>query len=999
MNHMERVNRVRSMLRQVSPGDDLESVPIPTPEQVSAVESLGIPDLPPTVSGIRFGYDDAIEGVRKLKEHRDSEVSPAELLGVEAIVLAHDRPAVFVRAGTYDQVGGVWSELDTATVRARIDPMLGAIGRIELPNMYTVPYGGTGFLVGPQLLMTNRHVARLFAEGRGSKRLVYRPGDALVDFECEYGSLPENASPFTIEQVLMIHPYWDMALVRVSGLPAGYRPLTLSVRTPEDLVGRNMVAIGYPARDPRNDLALQDRIFGGVYNVKRLQPGKIRRRSRVHSFEHQVEAMVHDSSTLGGNSGSAVVDVNSGRVVGLHFAGEYLKANYAVPSYELARDRRVLDAGVQFDGRVAVTDQWQRAWLDADGAEGPTPAPASGAIALQPDADAFQPAAPEPQPAFDQQPQPQPQLQPQLQAQSQPFMDAGVIQVPINLRIAIDLRALGQGGGAQAGPEVRAMLAESPPTIAPGQPRAGRRISMRELQEMMRNPDIDDAELRPYFVFDSSVSRAFAPAVIPNPALVDVAVPADTIEGAMMMSWSNGLSRFRRQEKFKVRMALGDQRPVLVSEGDSWFQFPILLSDVIDNLQDDFNIWSVDAAGDTLQNMVHDNAEYLAALRRNAGKVRAFLFSGGGNDVIGEDARGEPVIGQILRRFEAGRPAGWYLDTPAVEQKFRFIEDCLRRVFESVGREFPGLPIICHGYDYAIPGGGPGDTRRPGWAAADKWLGKPMGEMLGIRDHALQREIVRGLIDRLNEIQARLCGGGNGSGQFPHAWHVDARRLVGGRWADELHPTSEGFGAVAGVVKARLREALGARGPDESTRERPAASLLEQERTPNLDDDAEASRTLALAEAPGGMEEAALDWRVAKGLVALRDKINTLAPRRSRASDGTVGDAAHRTRKSDHNPWVDDGGMGVVTAIDITDDPGNGCSAEKLARSLQAGRDPRVKYVIWNRRIMNAGAIDGAAPWEWRSYGGANPHRSHLHLSIRPDKGSYDSTAEWQVTV
>ena len=42
--------------------------------------------------------------------------------------------------------------------------------------------------------------------------------------------------------------------------------------------------------------------------------------------------MTHDSSTLGGNSGSALIDVATGRVVGLHFAGRYLEANYAVPT-------------------------------------------------------------------------------------------------------------------------------------------------------------------------------------------------------------------------------------------------------------------------------------------------------------------------------------------------------------------------------------------------------------------------------------------------------------------------------------------------------------------------------------------------------------------------------------------------------------------------------------------------------------------------------------------
>ena len=42
--------------------------------------------------------------------------------------------------------------------------------------------------------------------------------------------------------------------------------------------------------------------------------------------------MEHDASTLGGNSGSAVIDLETGEAVGLHFAGSYLQANYAVPA-------------------------------------------------------------------------------------------------------------------------------------------------------------------------------------------------------------------------------------------------------------------------------------------------------------------------------------------------------------------------------------------------------------------------------------------------------------------------------------------------------------------------------------------------------------------------------------------------------------------------------------------------------------------------------------------
>ncbi len=95
--------------------------------------------------------------------------------------------------------------------------------------------------------------------------------------------------------------------------------------------------------------------------------------------------MTHDSSTLGGNSGSAIVDVQTGRIVGLHFAGAYLKANYAAPTHELARDPRVVGAGVNFAGSVPATGDFDAAWARTDGDEasaGRTCSPATPVFAL-----------------------------------------------------------------------------------------------------------------------------------------------------------------------------------------------------------------------------------------------------------------------------------------------------------------------------------------------------------------------------------------------------------------------------------------------------------------------------------------------------------------------------------------------------------------------------------------------------------------------------------------
>jgi DNA/RNA endonuclease G (NUC1) len=295
---------------------------------------------------------------------KNEELSEPQADALEAIILPKERPVVFVRDDKFEAPGWPFEHLDQPQFRARIEAAIPMVGRIELPGS-PLPYGGTGFIVGDGVLMTNRHVANLFAEGLGRRDLSFQSGQAAgVDFKREHER--ETTRPFRIDKILMIHPYWDMALLAVEGLGGG-RSLQLSIANPEELVGREVAVVGYPALDPRNDIPLQNRLFKSVFNVKRMQPGKLRPREETQSFGRVVSAIAHDSSTLGGNSGSAVVDVQSGEVVALHFAGVYLKANYGVPSYELARDPRVVDAGVRFTGSIATRGTpWDDAWDEAD---------------------------------------------------------------------------------------------------------------------------------------------------------------------------------------------------------------------------------------------------------------------------------------------------------------------------------------------------------------------------------------------------------------------------------------------------------------------------------------------------------------------------------------------------------------------------------------------------------------------------------------------------------
>src|SRR5262245_491330 len=315
----------------------------------------------------------AVEGAAK-KLMTDEELTPHEQFALEAIIIPDKRPAVDVINGDFVVTHPLWTKFSTdAAIHARLKNVLPSIGRIELPTHPSLPYGGTGFVVGKDLLMTNRHVAAIFASGLGVRTLSFRPGSAAVDFKREKGS--PDSSPIAVRDVIMIHPYWDVALLRVDGLN-GHPPLVLSLVHPEDAVGREIAVIGYPAFDPRNDAAVQNQVFGGVYYIKRLQPGLIGRRRSIQSFENQVSATTHDSSTLGGNSGSAVIDATTGHVIALHFAGLYLDANFGVPTSELARDGRVIDTGINFaPGARAEPGVWADAWQRADQEERPQPRP------------------------------------------------------------------------------------------------------------------------------------------------------------------------------------------------------------------------------------------------------------------------------------------------------------------------------------------------------------------------------------------------------------------------------------------------------------------------------------------------------------------------------------------------------------------------------------------------------------------------------------------------
>lgn len=138
-----------------------------------------------------------------------------------------------------------------------------------------------------------------------------------------------------------------------------------------------------------------------------------------------------------------------------------------------------------------------------------------------------------------------------------------------------------------------------------------------------------------------------------------------------------------------------------------------------------------------------------------------------------------------------------------------------------------------------------------------------------------------------------------------------------------------------------------------------------------------------------------MSWRVAFSLDELLGHLDARFPTRDRASDGGIGDARHATQTSDHNPWFGpaaDGKM-LVTARDYTHDPAAGLDMHVLTDQLQASRDPRLKYVIFDRWLMDT--RPNFNPWRWVRYLGANPHTTHMHVSVMPNLALADDRRPW----
>lgn len=306
----------------------------------------------------------ALDKIKRFGEAAD--LTPSESNSLLCSIILTTRPAILIENDKYLQANPPLTSDDLdwnnflEPYRGTIEKAALSVGRVEFKHSDTEKYGGTGFLVAEDAIMTNRHVAEFFCEKdtqTGEYIFKTEITKRRVDY-CEENKT-QPAREFQIKKILKIYdpPGPDLALLKVAKTSQGQdhpTPLVIADNMPEPVEDANVdpnehrkiFAVGYPFFDiSREDPAQLKDVFGDVYEVKRLQPGMF---NLVKAGEN---VLYHDCSTIGGNSGSCIVDVKLNQVIGLHFRGK-LSSEYneaiALPLLDSSIKTDLKQFGVEF---------------------------------------------------------------------------------------------------------------------------------------------------------------------------------------------------------------------------------------------------------------------------------------------------------------------------------------------------------------------------------------------------------------------------------------------------------------------------------------------------------------------------------------------------------------------------------------------------------------------------------------------------------------------------
>lgn len=253
---------------------------------------------------------------------------------------------------------------------------------------------------------------------------------------------------------------------------------------------------------------------------------------------------------------------------------------------------------------------------------------------------------------------------------------------------------------------------------------------------------------------------------------------AEAARPETVLDFANRIANNRRRLRYNRLIDAGYSGPKIVAEGDSWFQYPLMLRDTIDVLMDRVPVFCLSAAGATLKSMLA-SGELVETVRER--KPHYVLLSAGGNDLLDE---GE-LLGAIAN-YTAGATAEQLIVSDAFNKSMRRVEGMFIELLNGVFSARANVRVLLHGYDYVVPR-----------AIRGNYLGQRLKRDRGIDNIGLRRDVMRLIIGRYNERIAKLPKKVGG----PQLTFISCLDVIGARpradWFDEIHPRDPGFAKVA----------------------------------------------------------------------------------------------------------------------------------------------------------------------------------------------------------
>jgi lysophospholipase L1-like esterase len=308
--------------------------------------------------------------------------------------------------------------------------------------------------------------------------------------------------------------------------------------------------------------------------------------------------------------------------------------------------------------------------------------------------------------------------------------------------------------------------------------------------EKVQRGTISDKEFSNYFVAQPNPRQPFDFTIGINRAAVDLQGVEKSGKFADALVHDASIGRDQQIRAAAPPKGFRRKTPI-VAEGDSWFRLPqvIMPPTLIDVLQetDGYPIDNMAHWGDTLADMILAGQFWPSLV---SGRADTFLFSGGGNDVLG----GEGGIARFLNLFDVdhAKPsdAAYYIK-PEFYKNLKLIVRNYESLIQRVHMRAPNAIMLGHGYDYAIP------------RSSGPWIGNGM-MFVGLDptfQAALCQAIVRIMIDALFYALAAFAT------TYSNYRYIDLRGAIGkNQWRDELHPTEAGAVKTAARFDAALRK-------------------------------------------------------------------------------------------------------------------------------------------------------------------------------------------------